>query len=192
MTEYGIVIPQGIGFLRKKLPEVLEEENSEITPLSREIFIQLSEDLKGIDQKVKSLDKRIDTLCKQSEDCQRIVQIAGIGALTATALVSSIGDITTFQNGRHLSAWLGLVPREYSSGNKRMLLGISKRGDRYLRTLLIHGARAFISFAKKRSVWLEDLVRRCGKQKAYVALANKNARIVWALLAKQTEYKPAC
>jgi len=192
LTEYGIVIPQGIGFLRKKLPEVLEEENSEITPLSREIFIQLSEDLKGIDQKVKSLDKRIDTLCKQSEDCQRIVQIAGIGALTATALVSSIGDITTFQNGRHLSAWLGLVPREYSSGNKRMLLGISKRGDRYLRTLLIHGARAFISFAKKRSVWLEDLVRRCGKQKAYVALANKNARIVWALLAKQTEYKPAC
>ena len=192
LTEYGIVIPQGIGFLRKKLPEVLEEENSELTPLSREIFIQLYEDLKGIDQKVKSLDKRVDTLCRQSEDCQRIAEIGGIGALTATALVSAIGDITTFKNGRHLSAWLGLVPREYSSGNKRVLLGISKRGDRYLRTLLIHGARAFISFAKKRSAWLEDLIKRCGKQKAYVALANKNARIVWALLAKKTEYKLAC
>lgn len=192
LTEYGIVIPQGIGFLRKKLLEILEEENSELTLLSREIFIQLSEDLKSIDQKVKSLDKRIATLCKQSEDSQHIAQIEGIGALTATALVSAIGDITTFKNGRHLSAWLGLVPREYSSGNKRVLLGISKRGDRYLRTLLIHGARAVISFAKTRSVWLENLIRRCGKQKAYVALANKNARIVWALLAKKTEYKPAC
>ena len=85
-----------------------------------------------------------------------------------------------------------MVPREYSSGNKRVLLGISKRGDRYLRTLLIHGARAFISFAKKRSTWLEDLLKHCGKQKAYVALANKNACIVWVLLAKQTEYNPAC
>jgi transposase len=156
------------------------------------IFIEFYEDLKAIDQKVKSLDKQIEALCRQSGDCQRLSQIEGVGPLTATALVSAIGDITTFKNGRHLSAWLGLVPREYSSGNKRMLLGISKRGDRYLRTLLIHGARAVISFAKTRSVWLENLIRRCGKQKAYVALANKNAHIVWALLAKQTEYKPAC
>ena len=192
LTEYGIVIPQGIGFLRKKLPEILEEEDGDITSLSREIFSQLYEDLKEIDKKIKGLDKRIEILCQQSENCQRLAQIEGIGPLTATALVSAIGDISVFKNGRHLAAWLGLVPREYSSGNKRMLLGISKRGDRYLRTLLIHGARAFISFGKRKTVWLENLIKRCGKQKAYVALANKNARVVWALLAKQTEYKPAC
>jgi transposase len=192
LTEYGIVIPQGIGYLRKKLPEILGEENNELTPLSREIFAQLYEDLQNIDQKVKALDKHIEILCKQSNDCQRVAQIEGIGSLTATALIAAIGDVTVFKNGRHLAAWLGLVPREYSSGNKRMLLGISKRGDRYLRTLLIHGARAFISFGKNKSPWLEAIIKRCGKQKAYVALANKNARIVWALLAKQVDYKPAC
>ncbi|MCE3231569.1 MAG: transposase, partial [Alphaproteobacteria bacterium] len=191
LAEYGIVIAQGIGNLRRKLPEVLEEENNELTSLSREIFTQLYEDLRSIDQKVKALDKRIEILCQQSKDCQRVAQIEGIGPLTATALVAAIGDVTVFKNGRHLAAWLGLVPRECSSGNKRMLLGISKRGDRYLRTLLIHGARSFISFAKKRSPWLEAMIKRCGKQKAYVALANKNARVVWALLAKQVDYKSA-
>ena len=116
LTEYGIVIPQGFGSLRKRLPEILEEPN-ELTSLGREIFIQLQGDLKEIDQKVKSLDKRIETLCQQSENCQRLAQIGGIGPLTATALVSSIGDVSAFKNGRHLAAWLGLVPREYSSGN---------------------------------------------------------------------------
>ena len=115
LTEYGIVIPQGIGFLRKKLPEVLEEEGGDITSLSREIFSQLYEDLKEIDKKIKGLDKHIENLCQQSENCQRLAQIEGIGPLTATALVSAIGDISVFKNGRHLAAWLGLVPREYST-----------------------------------------------------------------------------
>lgn len=191
LTEYGIVVAQGITCIRKKLPQILEDTRSELSHLSQEILRQLYEELCEWDQKVKGMDKRIVTLCQQSEPCQRLVKITGIGPLIATALVSAIGDIRAFKNGRHLAAWLGLVPRQYSSGNKQVLLGISKRGDRYLRTLLIHGARAFISFAKQKSAWLEELIKRCGKQKAYVALANKNARIVWALLAKGTQYQPA-
>lgn len=190
LTEYGIVVSQGIVCIRKELPQILEDTENGLSGLGREIFGKLYEELCELDQKVKVLDKRIILICQQSKDCQRLEKIAGIGPLTATALVSAIGDVHAFKNGRHLAAWLGLVPRQSSSGNKQVLLGISKRGDRYLRTLLIHGARACISFAKQKSIWLEDLIKRCGKQKAYVALANKNARIVWALLAKQTDYQP--
>ena len=167
----------------------MENQDNQLTSLALEIFSQLHQELLEVDEKVKFLDKRIARVCQENEACQRIKQVEGIGPLTATALVAAIGDIAQFKNGRHLAAWLGLVPRQHSSGNKKVLLGISKRGDRYLRTLLIHGARAFISLAKKHSDWLNNLIKRCGKHKAYVALANKNARIVWALLAYQTEYK---
>jgi transposase len=191
LTEYGIVAPQGIGYIRKALPQILENQESVLTSLALEVFHALHQELLVLDEKVKSLDKRLNQLCQQIESCQRIKQIEGIGPLTATALVAAIGDVSNFKNGRHLAAWLGLVPRQYSSGNRQVLLGISKRGDRYLRTLLIHGARAFISLSKRKSAWIENLVQRCGKQKAYVALANKNARIVWALLAKQVTYQSA-
>lgn len=190
LTEYGIIIPQGIGCVRKKLPEILEDMGNDLSGLGREIFGKLYQELCEWDEKIKTLDKRINLICQQNEDCQRLAKVAGIGPLTATALIAAIGDIHVFKNGRHLAAWLGLVPRQCSSGNKQVLLGISKRGDCYLRTLLIHGARACISFAKQKSAWLEDLIKRRGKQKAYVALANKNARIVWALLAKGTDYIP--
>ncbi|AIK96211.1 IS110 family transposase [Candidatus Odyssella acanthamoebae] len=189
LGEYGLVAPQGIGCLRKKLPQFLENQDNHLTNLALEIFSQLHQELLEADERVKVLDQRIAKVCQQNEACQRIRQIEGIGPLTATALVAAIGEVRNFKNGRHLAAWLGLVPRQYSSGNKKVLLGISKRGDRYLRTLLIHGARAFISLAKKHSDWLKELIKRCGKHKAYVALANKNARIVWALLAHQSEYR---
>ncbi|AIL13840.1 transposase (plasmid) [Candidatus Paracaedimonas acanthamoebae] len=191
LTEYGIVIPQGITSLRLRVPQILDDQENELSGLSREIFNALYQELIIADQHIKDLDKRIMLLCKESAYCQRIMKIEGIGPLSASALISAIGDIHAFKNGRHLAAWLGLVPRQHSSGNRQALLGISKRGDRYLRTLLIHGARAFISFAKRKSAWLEALIKRCGKQKAYVALANKNARIVWALLAKQVDYQSA-
>ncbi len=190
LTEYGIIVPQGITYIRKQLPQILENRGNELTKLGLEIFSDLYQELCGSDQEIKSLDKRINLLCQQNEACQRLAKIDGIGSLTATALVSAIGDVHAFKSGRHLAAWLGLVPRQYSSGNKQMLLGISKRGDSYIRTLLIHGARAFISLAKRRSLWLEKLIERRGKQRSYVALANKNARIVWALLASKTQYKP--
>ena len=190
LSEYGIIVPQGITYIRKQLPQILESQENELTKLGLEIFSDLYQELSRSDQEIKSLDKKIDLLCRQNEACQRLAKIDGIGSLTATALVSAIGDVHAFKNGRHLAAWLGLVPRQYSSGNKQMLLGISKRGDSYIRTLLIHGARAFISLAKRRSLWLEKLIERRGKQRAYVALANKNARIVWALLASKTQYQP--
>ncbi len=125
LTEYGIVVAQGIGYIRKELPIVLENKDKLLTFLAIEIFSQLHQDLIHLDEKVKDLDKRIAILCEESEACTRIKQIEGIGPLTATAVVAAIGNVAHFKNGRHLAAWLGLVPRQYSSGNKNILLGIS-------------------------------------------------------------------
>ncbi len=125
--------------------------------------------------------------------CQRLQTIPGIGPVTATALIAAIGEATQFKNGRQLAAWLGLVPREHSTGGTPRLLGISKRGDRYLRKLLVHGARATLRWvatrSDDRSRWLKALIARRGKNRAAVALANKNARIAWALLAHNQEYR---
>lgn len=141
---------------------------------------------------VRELEQQIKAWHRESEASRRLEAIPGIGALTASALVASIGDAKTFKSGRQLAAWLGLVPRQDSSGGKERLLGISKRGDTYLRTLLIHGARA-VMFHRIRSAaeadgWLMRLLARRHRNIAAVALANKNARIVWALLAHQREY----
>jgi transposase len=129
-----------------------------------------------------------------NEASRKLAQIPGIGPITASALVASIGDAKSFENGRQLAAWLGLVPRQDSTGGKPRLLGISKRGDTYLRTLLIHGARAVIRVAERRTnhanSWLARLMGRRNKNVAAVALANKNARIVWALLAHERDYQP--
>ncbi len=123
------------------------------------------------------------------------MSIPGVGEITATALVSSIGDFNNFKNGRHLSAWIGLVPRQNSSGQKNRLLGISKRGDKYLRTLLIHGARAVVNQVKgtvdKTRLWIKKLLERNGFNKTVVAVANKNARIAWSVITKSTVYDPA-
>ena len=127
--------------------------------------------------------------------CQKLAQVEGIGPVVATALVAAVGNAKEFANGRHLAAWLGLVPRQHSTGGKERLLGISKRGDRYLRTLLIHGARATVHRARRktdaRSRWILSLEQRRGKNIAAVAIANKNARIAWALLTSDAEYRKA-
>ena len=148
-----------------------------------------------LNERIKQYDQKIIVLSKTNENCQRIEKIPGVGVLCATAIVAAISDPTLFKNGRELSAWLGLVPKQSSSGGKQHLLGISKRGDTYLRCLLIHGARAVIYKAKDLEnpthKWVIDLKNRKGANKAAVALANKNARIIWVLLAKQQEYKHA-
>ena len=130
-----------------------------------------------------------------NESCQKLAKIEGVGPVVATALVAAVGNVKEFTNGRHLAAWLGLVPRQCSSGGKECLLGISKRGDRYLRTLLIHGARATVHRARRksdaRSRWIISLEQRRGKNIATVAIANKNARIAWALLTSEAEYRKA-
>lgn len=193
LGEYGIVIPQGIKKLHKQLPLILEDAQNGLSDLARELFADLYEQIKEVDKHVKQYDVKLEQLSDQSEVCQRLKQIPGVGALSATAMVASVGNAKVFKNGREMAAWLGLVPRQHSSGGKSLLLGISKRGDRYLRTLLIHGARAIMSRVNKtkdpQNSWLKQLMERRGNNKASVALANKNARVIWALMAKGSNYQ---
>lgn len=195
LAEYGIVVAQGITKLKKQLPEILADTDNQLSSLMRSTLTDLYHYLTQKDEQVDNITVKIMNVCKQSEVCQRLVKVEGIGPVIATAFVAAVGDAKNFKNGRHLAAWLGLVPRQASSGGKQILLGISKRGDRYLRSLLIQGASAVIRFIKgktdARSLWLGQLIKRSNKFKANVALANKNARILWALMAQGTEYKPA-
>ncbi len=148
-----------------------------------------------VDRRLAHHDKRIDTLFKNHEVCQRMPKVEGVGPLIATAMLVALGDAKQFKNGRHFSAFLGLVPKQESSGGKTRLLGISKRGDTYIRKLLIHGARSVLYRIEKkedkRSLWLKDVKARRGVNRASVALANKNARILWALIAHQEPYRKA-
>lgn len=195
LIEFGIVVPQGLGVLRQRLPEILDDPQTEFGSTGRTLLRELREELVALDGRVASLDFRLRREAENDERCQHLQGLPGIGPLTATALVSSIGDVTNFSNGRHLAAWLGLVPRQHTTGGKPRLLGISKRGDRYLRTLLIHGARAALRGAPKRddrcSRWVLALERRRGRNIAIVALANKMARMVWAVWSRQQTYLPA-
>lgn len=194
LSEFGIVIPQGIKVLRARLPDILEDAENELSPDMRELITMLSDRIQSITEKVDELELKIKQSNKQNEHIKRLEDIPGIGPLTASAFVATIGNVDAFKNGRELAAFLGLVPRQHSTGGKQNLLGISKRGDSYLRTLLIHGARAVIRFAESKqdtSPWLVDLIRRRNKNIAAVALANKNVRIIWAMLARDTAFNPA-
>lgn len=195
LAEYGIVFSKQIQNFRKKLPEIIDSQDNGLSDFSRSLFSELYEDFKVLDKRILSCDQKLVALFKANEKYQRVADVPGIGVITATALVAAIGDSRLFKSGRELSAWLGLVPGQSSSGNKQRLLGITKRGDPYIRHLLIHGARAVMSRAKDkedtRSRWLISLKERRGTNKASVALANKNVRIVWALLAKNEVYRAA-
>jgi transposase len=194
LAEYGIVVERRVEKLRKALPLLLEDAENGLTFDFRALLQGLQQDLITLDERVSDLDKKIHLLANNNGTAKRLQQIPGIGPITATALVCAIGDGKQFKRGRDLAAWLGLTPRQHSSGGKDCLLGISKRGDAYLRTLLIHGARAVLKVADKkddpRSRWLQNLCSRRNKNIAAVALANKNARIVWALLTKETDFLP--
>lgn len=194
LAEYGIVVEQRIEKLRKALPLLLEDAENGLTADFRVLLQGLQQDLTTLDERVGEMDKSIQKLASSNTIAKRLQQIPGIGPITSTALVSAIGNGKQFKRGRDFAAWLGLTPRQHSSGGKECLLNISKRGDSYLRTLLIHGARAVLRVAGKkedpRSRWLQNLCSRRNKNIAAVALANKNARIVWALLTKETDYQP--
>jgi transposase len=193
LHEYGIVLPQGITKFRRLIGERLEADQAQLTPCSRELFQQLYEEFLALEKRLVYYDEKLAAIGQAHPECQRLQTIPGIGPVTATALIAAIGEATQFKNGRQLAAWLGLVPREHSTGGKPRLLGISKRGDVYLRTLLVHGARATLRWIETksddRSRWLRALIARRGKNRAAVALANKNARIVWALLVHHQEYR---
>ncbi len=186
-------MPQGISHIAKRLPSILEDAENGLPDTMRPLTARLAAHLKVLDREADELEAQIQAWHRQNEESRRLAQIPGIGPITASALVASIGDAKNFDNGRQLAAWPGLVPRQHSSGGKQALLGISKRGDTYLRTLLIHGARAAVRSAERKTdtdTWLKRLLGRRHKNVAAVALANKNARTVWALLAHGRDYRP--
>lgn len=195
LGEYGIVLAHGISHLRRGIPAIVEDGERALPALFRELLWRLYRHLRELDSQVEELEVQIKAWHRDNEDSQRLAKIPGIGALTATALVASIGDAKCFDNGRQLAAWLGLVPRQHSSGGKTRLQGISKRGDVYLRTLMIHGARAAVRLATaKRSAtdaWSTQMGTRRPRNVVVVARANKNARIVWALLVHRRDYDAA-
>jgi transposase len=194
LAEFGLVMPVGIRSIESKLPGMIEDAENGLSGASRALFARLLEHFRALDRQVDELEREIGAWHREDTASQRLQAIPGIGPLTASALVASIGDARAFRNGRQLAAWIGLVPRQDSSGGKTKLLGISKRGDVYLRTLLIHGARAVLRHLKRQTHqaegWLAQLASRRNANIAAVALANKNARIVWALLAYGRHYQP--
>jgi transposase len=192
LSEFGLTVPQGITHLHQRVPALLDEVREELPGVFRELVQRLLTHLKELDRQVGELEVQIQLWHRTNALSRKLEAIPGIGPLTASALAASIGDARNFVSGRQLAAWLGLVPKQHSSGGKTNLQGISKRGDPYLRTLLIHGARAVILRAERNlneDSWLRRLIGRCHKNVAAVALANKTARIVWALLVKDKEFR---
>jgi transposase len=186
LAEYGIIIAQGIHHLAK-LPDILEDNQQKLSLNAKAVFLQLHEQFNSYDTQVKYYDKQIRQHAKSDPRCVEVQNIEGVGPITASAIVATIGDPSVFKNGREVAAWLGLVPKQHSSGKKIVLGSISKRGDRYIRTLLTHGARSVVkncdNKTDKKNQWVADKKQRIGFNKAAVALANKNARIIWAILA---------
>ena len=193
LSEFGIVIPKGIAQVYKRVPEILEDGENGLPGSMRQLILRLTDNLKGLDEQVAALEKEIKQLHAGNEPSRKLAEVNGIGPLTASAMVATVGDAKNFDRGSQMAAWIGLVPKQHSSGGKTVLLGISKRGDTYLRTLLIHGARAVIRHAESKpgyaDSWLGKLIARRGKNVAAVALANKNVRIAWALLSKESKFR---
>ena len=192
-AEFGIVIPKGLGHIAQRLPEIVEDGENGLPGMMRQLLEGLGEKLKAVDKQVGELERQIKLWHRESEPSRKLEEIAGIGPITASAFVASVGDAKSFKHARQVPAWLGMVPRHEGTGGKAKLGRISKRGDGYLRTLLIHGARAVIAqFERKANppdCWLKRLLARRNKNIAAVALAAKNARIAWALLAHQRSYE---
>lgn len=195
LGEYGIVVAQGISQVRSRIPEILEDGENGLTDRFRSWLAELLEAFRVLDERIKKYDREIQRAHAANEASQRLSTIEGVGPQSATAILATYGDCKQYSDGRQFAACIGLVPRQHTTGGKPLLLGISKRGDKYIRTLLIHGARSVIKRIEgkedQRSQWLQSLVARRGKNKAAVALANKNARIIWALLSRGECYRAA-
>src|SRR6266567_3253648 len=187
----GVVLPQSAAVLQRALPAVLADEERLPALVQRSVQM-LREHLHELDARVAEFDRDIAQHAKSSAPAQRLVALSGVGPLTASAVVATVGNARDYRNGRQFAAWLGLVPRQYSSGGKRKLGRITRRGDAYLRALLIQGARSTLQAALRRaparhdrlSAWIVQLAQRVGYHKTLVAIANKHARIIWALLAR--------
>jgi transposase len=193
LAEYGLVVPKGRLKLQRMIPELLEDAENGLSFNFRHLLADLYGDLVALNVRIEQLSRDIEAQVRSDEAAQRLLKIPGIGPLSASALVTAAGDGRQFRNGRQMAAFLGLVPRQHSSGGKAKLLGIHKRGDSYLRGLLVHGARSVLRAARNkpdaRSKWLMNLSLRRHRNIATVAQANKNARIAWAMLTRNENYR---
>ena len=191
--EYGIVLPTGVSKLSQRLGGEARSGTGQADASEPGTVRQAAwRNSSRLEAEVAYYDEKLEALATTHPECQRLLTIPGIGPITATALIAAVGDVGVFKNGRQFAAWLGLVPKQHSTGGQTRLLGISKRGDSYLRKLLIHGARATLRWARtktdSRSQWIRGLLERRGWNRTAVAVANKNARIVWALLSRGGVY----
>ena len=193
LLERGIVFAKGPANLRNQMPSLLEDVEQNITPRMRNLLDHLWQEWKALDSDIERVSQDIETIASQDAACQRLRQIPGVGPLVSTATVAAIGNGAAFRKGREFAAWLGLIPRQHSTGGKARLLGISKRGSIYLRCLFIHGARAVLLRVKydtgRLGQWARQLELRAPRNKVVVAVANKLARIAWAVLAKGQDYR---
>lgn len=197
LAENGIIIAKGAAHVRTHLPLILDDYENALSATVRILLRKQLDLIDVLDEQLNELDGMVKTLVKEREECSRLKEIPGVGDLTATILAAVLGNGNNFKNGRQFAAYLGLVPRQHSTGGKSRMMGITKRGDTYIRTLLISGARAVLaSFSrgrkplKEKTQWLEDIYIRRGHNIACVALANKMARIAWSLITHQTSYRP--
>ena len=194
LAEFGLIVPQGLAKLLQAVKGMIADDENELPVLMRDVAQRLLSHLLELDRQVQEIDNQIRGLSRNSSQCQRLEKIPGIGPITATALVATLEEqIREFKNGRQLAAFLGLVPRQHSSGGKQRLQGISKRGDSYLRRLLVHGARSVlchtVNKVERAGSWLAKLAGRRNPNVACVAQANKTARIVWALMFHEREFR---
>lgn len=204
LLEYGIVLSKGISHIRRDLPRIMEGHGVQHSQTWRAIFGELYEEFCGLDRRVDEHDQRLAAIAKSDEVCQRLLKIPGVGELSSTAIVAAVGNAKEFTNGRQFAAWLGLTPKQYTTGGKMRLGGISKRGDRYLRKLLVQGALSAAIAAERRrnhkdplrrqlnktQQWLFKVAERRGTRRAVVALANKTARRIWVVLSGQEFRQP--
>jgi len=195
LLEYGVVISKGHSHLVRQSLECLERASEEVSEMMRGLLRELLEEFAELAERIKVYDRRLEQVSRQEEVCERLKKVPGIGVITATALYAQLSDPRVYRNGREYAASLGLVPKQHSTGGKTKLLGISKQGDGYLRCLLVHGARSVVRTAKHREKpdrlrrWVSKKEALRGHNRACVALANKTARIVWAMVAKGETYK---
>jgi len=193
LIEYGLPVKEGRASLRRDLPGILEDAENGLSPRMRQLIASLREHWHALEALVAQHTREIELVAKRHDDCRRLVTVPGIGPLGATALVAAVGNGAAFKKGRELAAWLGLVPRQHSTGGKPTLLGISKHGNRYVRMLLIHGARSCLKSLNRENhelgLWMTQLEERSHRNVVAVALANKLARIAWAVLARHEVYR---
>ena len=193
LAEFGIIMPKGRYPAQNAISSILEDAENALPMLARELLNDVWQSIKGLNKEILSYDRKLYQLANQMKAAKRLMTIPGVGEITATAVVATVNEAKDFNSSRSFSAWIGLVPRQYTTGGVVRLGRISKRGEKHIRTSLIHGARAVIANCKNKTdstrIWVKDLIERRGFKRATVALAAKNARLIWALLHSGKDYQ---